>query len=710
MSISDIVYYRTYSRNDNGVREHWSDTAKRTTSHIIEMGNFTPEEEELIEQTELDKTALSSGRFLWIGGTEWLKRGEENHPGAYNCTSFPCNSWEVLALQCDLGMMGCGTGIILEPKFTNLMDPIIGECKSLEFIGNFGDKKKGRKTSIYKDGIFYIGDSREGWTDLFRFIFKQFTTEESFNLKINLSNVRAEGSKINGFGGTTRSAQLTNTVEKITKVMNSNSGVPSPSLCAEIAGWIGLMVVAGNVRRTAGMRQFSPEDTEAAALKQNLWVQNEDGWSIDPNRTWARMANHTMVYHTRPSKEQCIESVKNQFYSGEGAIQWAGEAVARANADILKNDLLKKQFLELYPSSEGLTLAGAKENELYERMNRYGLNPCGEIIGNAFFCNLSEIHLNKIDPDDLSAQDNAFRAGALKAAVLLLQNFDRPLYQNSRDKDPIIGVSFTGLFDFFVNLFGDPWYQWMLSGRPSGTDFPSQERAYLIRWRRIVKNTIEDFCRRHNIKMPNRYTTVQPSGTKSLLTGASPGWHPPKARYFIRRITFGANDPIAKAALDAGYKLTPGQSDLDEDGNLSNDLSTATEWLVESPEKVSWADIVTGEPIDIPIESQFGLYMAVQQYWTSHNTSATLEVEEHEVEKLGELIYDSITNDKGYISAAILGKCRETFPRMPYEPISKEEYEERIKSIRPISFSMEFNGEGPAGCDSDYCTLRGKNE
>ena len=29
--------------------------------------------------------------------------------------------------------------------------------------------------------------------------------------------------------------------------------------------------------------------------------------------------------------------------------------------------------------------------------------------------------------------------------------------------------------------------------------------------------------------MPNRYTTVQPAGTKSLLTGASPGWHPPKA-------------------------------------------------------------------------------------------------------------------------------------------------------------------------------------
>ena len=39
-------------------------------------------------------------------------------------------------------------------------------------------------------------------------------------------------------------------------------------------------------------------------------------------------------------------------------------------------------------------------DELNHRMGRYGLNPCGEIIGQDFHCNLAEIHLNTIDPND----------------------------------------------------------------------------------------------------------------------------------------------------------------------------------------------------------------------------------------------------------------------------------------------------------------------
>jgi ribonucleotide reductase class II len=46
----------------------------------------------------------------------------------------------------------------------------------------------------------------------------------------------------------------------------------------------------------------------------------------------------------KPSLEDCTDAVRKQFYSGEGAIQWAGEAERRAGGE-----------------------------------DRYGLNPCGEI-------------------------------------------------------------------------------------------------------------------------------------------------------------------------------------------------------------------------------------------------------------------------------------------------------------------------------------------
>jgi len=36
-----------------------------------------------------------------------------------------------------------------------------------------------------------------------------------------------------------------------------------------------------------------------------------------------------LVYFTTPTLDECIEAVRKQYYSGEGAIQWAGEAAAR---------------------------------------------------------------------------------------------------------------------------------------------------------------------------------------------------------------------------------------------------------------------------------------------------------------------------------------------------------------------------------------------
>ena len=145
-----------------------------------------------------------------------------------------------------------------------------------------------------------------------------------------------------------------------------------------------VVVVAGNVRRSAGMRQGSPEDVEFATAKDNLWQQTEDGgWKINEDKDCLRMANHTLVYHRRPTLEEVTASVTKQFYSGEGAIQWAGEAVARANVDLLNTKDLKNKFLDLYDKSlnEALNylikLGNLSIAEAEERMSRYGINPCG---------------------------------------------------------------------------------------------------------------------------------------------------------------------------------------------------------------------------------------------------------------------------------------------------------------------------------------------
>lgn len=457
------------------------------------------------------------------------------------------------------------------------------------------------------------------------------------------------------------------------------------------------------------------------------------------------MANHTRCFHEVPDYETVEESVRKQFFSGEGAIQYVPEALARSNADILDTPQKQQTFIKLYqksknegaeyldsvnPSGTGMMSLA----ELDHRMQRYGLNPCGEILGADFHCNLAEIHLNTIDPKDMKAQDDAFRAGALQVAALLHHNFYVKRYQFSREIDPIVGVSFTGLFDFFVHAFGSDWLAWMMKGRPNnaaGRKFTSKEQKYLTRWADIVRLTIVGYCNKHGLRIPNRMTTVQPAGTKSLLTGASSGWHPPKAQRFIRRITFGKSDPLVSALRDWGYNVIPAQSAKDEDGNLLDDIldSRVQEVLVEIPTEVSWANLPGCDQFDLsklPIEAQWGLYMQVQTYYTEHNTSATLEFRNEEIPALSKLIHKSMEENTGYISAALLARfdANETFPRLPFEPIDKETYDrlnnlaESYRSALPIIYnkdsveflevlnqydSADYELKGAAGCDSDKC-------
>ena len=146
------------------------------------------------------------------------------------------------------------------------------------------------------------------------------------------------------------------------------------------------------------MRQGTSNDELFANAKNNLWQQDENGnWRIDPERDALRMANHTRVFHQKPTLEECIHAVRSQYYSGEGAIQYAPEAIARANADLLDTVEKKKEFLQRYQEDKKqafLYLAsiltekqGVKmtqidiqklADELEHRLQRVGLNPCGK--------------------------------------------------------------------------------------------------------------------------------------------------------------------------------------------------------------------------------------------------------------------------------------------------------------------------------------------
>ena len=882
---ADPVFYRTYSKRYEGIRETWPEVVERTVTGLIKVGHLTPEQASLIRQEQESLRALPSGRWLWVGGTAWAEK-PENTSGAYNCTSTEVVDWRAFGLMMDLAMMGCGTGAVLEQTRVDLLPPIQKrlDVAVIDQVGQTPEGSREEATTVFWDGdvaTIVVGDSRQGWVTAYRCLLEiaggaiEFEGDTA-HILVSLANVRPSGETLKGFGGTANPAKLPELFTGIADVTNGAVGRQlTPLECCLIIDKAALVIVAGNIRRSAGIRQFSKTDTEAATAKDNLWTQDEHGnWSIDPAKDALRMANHTRTWHHKPTLEELTAAVAKQFYSGEGAIQYVPEAIARANRDLLNTPERKRIFIHTYcrnPGEARLYLSNVayklhiqlEDGELDHRLKRYGLNPClagdtlvmtrygkaqiqelvgqtveifdglrwietdtfrvtgeneptlkitlengeviiatpnhrflgthaqtiyahqlqigeellsapavgphfgrgfvvknvvhngrvdkvycctipeshrftlasglvsgncGEIIGSNYHCNLSEVHLNQIDPRDIYGQADAFTAAALSVASLLHQKFQEPRLQQSREWDPIVGVSFTGLFDFFVTKFGVPWLHWWQEGRPATNDmaqtWKTLEANDLKRWRFVVEIVIAEYCETHGLRCPNRCTTVQPAGTKSLLTGASPGWHPPKAAWFLRRITFGRGDAVALACRDYGYNIVPSQSDKDEHGNLLNDPEDprCTEWLVEIPTAVPWADIPGVADVDISqfsVSAQFDFYMQVQTNYVTHNSSATWEMREHEIDTLAGLLYDTIQTDGGYISAAILARFDDiqTFPRLPFEPIDKATYDRLTQEVLARRKGDDFHAllqkhdtgvlteAGPAGCDSDKCLM-----
>ena len=721
------VFYRTYSRrNEDGSRETYGQMVVRVIGDIADLGELGEDDRALVQTMAEQQHALPSGRWLWVGGTKWIKN-KKNYSGAYNCTNTTVNSPEVFGLMMELAMMGSGTGAILEKEQVAKLPKIFRSLK-IKTIDPIGTNPKGGRDKttvgfIGDDCYIEVGDSRQGWCDAYQALIDLAMSKgNDLNLIVDLSQVRPAGAKLKGFGGTANPVKLPTLFRKVAELLSSAKGRRlTPVECCLLIDEAAACIVAGNIRRSAGMRQFSSDDAEAAVAKLGLYSQDGEGnWRVDPVKENLRMANHTRCFHAKPSLEEVTEAVKLQVQSGEGAIQYVPEAIARANHDLLPDRDTKNIFISTYEdegkeaardfltklshraTGDELTpvVADCDPRELDHRMMRYGLNPCGEIIGEDFHCNLSEIHLNTLDPMDVEQQADAFRAGALEVAALLFHKFKDGRYSYSREIDPIVGVSFTGLFDFFVKLWGADWLEWMFAGRPTawkGNDYAALEAGYLSFWRQEVEATIFEFCAARGLRAPNRMTTVQPAGTKSLLTGASSGWHPPKAQRFIRRITFGAYDPVAMAAMDAGYSVIPAPSARDEEGNLLDDIYDvrSAEWLVEIPTEVPWANLPGCDRFDLnqlSARAQFGLWMNVQKHYTAHNTSATIELREDEIDELSGLIYESIQNNEGYISAALLQRfdaMNSAFPRLPFEPIDKETYELMASEVE-IRKTLDF--------------------
>jgi ribonucleotide reductase class II len=258
------VFFRTYSRRTETGRETWDEVCDRTTEGFTKLGKLTSSEAALIHRMMRQIKSLPSGRWLWVGGTEWIEK-PENFSGAYNCTSTNALDWRAFGLMMDLAMMGCGTGAVLEPKYINQL-PAIRNRLTVSVQGEIGSTppQQRREQTEVKIGsvagrspdnqvIIHVGDSRQGWVKSYQTLL-ELSTDERFSgevkVFIDLSDVRAAGESLKGFGGVANPVKLPELYHRCASILNKAVGRQLNSVeCCLLIDEAAVTIVAGNIRR-----------------------------------------------------------------------------------------------------------------------------------------------------------------------------------------------------------------------------------------------------------------------------------------------------------------------------------------------------------------------------------------------------------------------------------------------------------------------------
>jgi adenosylcobalamin-dependent ribonucleoside-triphosphate reductase len=188
-----------------------------------------------------------------------------------------------------------------------------------------------------------------------------------------------------------------------------------------------------------------------------------------------------------------------------------------------------------------------------------------------------------------------------------------------------------------------------------------------------------------------RVTSIKPSGTVSLLAGVTPGVHFPESTYYIRRIRFSINSSLLKSIKSANYPVV---KDLDDPDNTV---------IVEIPVEVQNCKTID----DTNIWEQLAITSFLQKYWADNQVSSTVTFKPWEKDQIKTAL-DYYQYQLKLIS--FLPKAdTKIYPQMPYEKITKKEYEEKISTIKQSLLKFDKitdKAEPELYCTNDTCVIK----
>ena len=630
--LGELVYMRTYSRiKQDGKNERWWETVQRVVEGTYSM----------------QKNHIESHQLGW-NAWQAQKSAQEMYDRIFNMKFLPPGRglWamgtpitEEKGLYAALNNCAFVSTKTLKEDYSKpfcfLMDAsMLGVGVGFDTKGAGEIIVKGINRDRNKE-IFQIPDTREGWVESLRLLLESYF-HGTAHVEFDYKQVRPAGELIKGFGGVSSGPEpLKEVHEDIRKVLEDNSGSPiTITTIVDVMNLIGKCVVAGNVRRTAEIVFGDPHNEEYLDLKNYKVNPHRDqyGWTSN-NSVFAELG---MDY-----ADICKRIVDN----GEPGLAWL----------------------------ENMRHYSRMKNGGDDKDHRVaGGNPCLEQSLESYeLCCLVETF-----PDNHESLDDYLRT--LKYAYLYAKSVtlgrthwsdtNRVMLRNRR-----IGCSVSGVAQFITNRGLGELQDWLETGYDT-----------IQEWDKMYSDW---FAVPRSIKT----TSVKPSGTVSLLAGATPGLHYPESRFYIRRVRLSKHSELLEPLKKAGYKLEPAFG--------SEDTTMVVEVPVDVGEGIRTA-------AELSIWEQFSLAAFLQRHWADNQVSCTATFNpETEAEELPHVLNYFQYRLKGI--SLLPRHDYGAYKQMPYESIDEKIYKKQVKKLSKLSFGVIKNEEAEIDkfCNNDSCEV-----
>ena len=309
-----------------------------------------------------------------------------------------------------------------------------------------------------------------------------------------------------------------------------------------------------------------------------------------------------------------------------------------------------------------------KDPKRYDDINVAGFNPCVEQqLEDAELCCLVETFPAK--HEDYEDYCKTLKIAYLYGKTITLSNTHWPETNAKMLKNRRIGLSQSGVVQAFNKFGRREVYKWC-------------NAAY-----KYIKQLDDMYSNWLCIPKSVRMTSIKPSGTVSLLNGSTPGIHFPESEYYIRRIRFGSDSQLLDTLANSGYNI-------EVDKYSPNTM--CVEFPVHEPYfKKSKKDISIWEQLEIAAQYQY--------YWADNSVSITVTFKPDEAED----IKSALEMYESRLKAVSFLRYEETgYEQAPYEPITKEQFDEMTAKITPVQrFDTNEGGAGSKFCTNDYCEI-----